>query len=1768
MLSVEALVRESVADLVGLPPQEVDLTRRFAELGVESLEALRLRRLVATRTGVELPLTCFLGDRPAYDVVAELANTPAGVRQAAVEIPSVTAGEPVPLTPVQAAYWAGRGADFALGGVATFWYHEYDLAPGVDLDALEAAWNRLVAHHPMLRTTIGRDGRQRESASIPPYRIGRTELRDVADADRLREERSHQVRPAHEWPLFDLHAALLPDGRIRLFVGFDVLVLDFASWRLLMRQWGELLADATAQLPTSSAEFLDIVAHREVDPAYRERRARDRSHWLAKLDEFPDGPRLPVVELTGAPRFGRRSHRLTAQEWANLRTRAAEHGVSPTAVLLAAYGLVLSRWGAGGRFGLNATLFDRPEDVPGVEHVVGDFTTTALVGMPGLDPLGWSGFASFAKQVNVELWTAIDHRAFAGVEVLRELAARRGDVLAAGTYPVVFTSGVGIGDGAPPAAWLGTEVFGVSQTPQVLLDHLVWEEDGTLRLVWDAVEAAFPAGFLDGLAEAQCTLLRSLARDPSLWTAVDLGWDPSFARGEPLDVTPFGDCGPLLDAPVRQAATRVPTAPALLSAAGAVTHAELADRARVLGEHLAASGVGVGDLVLVALPKSPAQLVAVLGVHRCGAGYVPVDPSWPATRVEAVCERAGIRHAVVAAGHRPALPDDIQVSEVDDRGAPTVLATGAAQPGTVGPGTVGPGAPDPADLAYVIFTSGSTGVPKGVAIEHRQARTTVDDVTDRFAITGEDRVLALSALSFDLSVYDVFGVLGTGGAVVVPDSARQRDPQHWCELVGTHRVTVWNTAPALLEILVEYAEADPVAAAQLSSLRLAMLSGDWIPVSLPDRLRALVPGVEVMSLGGATEASIWSITFPIGEVDPDWPSIPYGRALRDQSFHVLDDEGRPCPVGEPGELFIGGAGVARGYLGDEAQTAARFAVHPVLGDRLYRTGDLGKWRYDGTIQFLGRTDRQVKVKGHRIELGDVESALDRLPEVRQAVAAAVPGPDDRPRLIAHVALAAPLANADRVLAEALGKRLPDYMVPSRFVWHDALPVTENGKVDHKALPNPFRSAPRQTPSPSALVHPIEAVLREVLGPEADFSAGLIASGATSLDAVRIANAVEDMTGVRPSFRDLAAHSSIDALVRSLSAPAARPAELQPAAPVSPALVSPAPVGPFPVPDAALHLADALTEAARWLRELHGWARQTRPEVPAATPGPFHLTEMQLAYLVGRADTWLGDAVAPHYYTEVDVDDLDVDRLADALRTVVTRHPMLRATVTPETLQQVHGEVPAPRIDVLDLRAHDETSRERTLLRLREERSHRVLDPARCPMLHVAASRLTEHTWRVHFGLDLLFCDAQSAVLLAQELMTAYRDPAGLPAAPAVTFEQWVTSRRPAAERALQYWRSAAAEMADGPALPALPPGPGAVRFTRRRAVLDERAWTALRRHARARGVTPAGLLVTAFGDVLRAGGGGDRFTLVMTAFDRPAEHVGVIGDYTSTLLLDVRAGAGSFADRAQALQQRLWTDLDHSAGVHGNEVLRELATHRGGQVLLPAVFSSGLGSTTADASELLAGFGRTAYAISQTPHVLLDCQVFEQDGTLRINWDCVDAAFPDGYLDRLFTAYLDLATTLVEPAAWETVDPAGLAARALTARAPVPRRPAPARIAQHGDPALEASVAEVLGGLLDVPAQRLDRTRTFFELGATSLLLVKAHRELRATCAPALTVLDLFAHPSIRALAAHLSGRDAVKPSGESAAESAVDPIVLAARHRGRRRAGRVALRPTGGAKP
>jgi amino acid adenylation domain-containing protein len=355
------------------------------------------------------------------------------------------------------------------------------------------------------------------------------------------------------------------------------------------------------------------------------------------------------------------------------------------------------------------------------------------------------------------------------------------------------------------------------------------------------------------------------------------------------------------------------------------------------------------------------------------------------------------------------------------------------------------------DTAYVIYTSGSTGKPKGCVIAHQAALNTVVDINRRFSVASNDKIMAISSLSFDLSVYDVFGGLAVGATLVMPES-QTPDPAIWLSLAIDHEVTIWNSVPALIEMLAEYAEETGKLLPQ--SLRLALLSGDWIPLSVPPSLITFNPNMEIVSLGGATEASIWSIFHIIGRIEPDWTSIPYGRPLANQTMHVLNAWMEDCPPWVTGEICIGGTGVAKGYHNAPEITAASFVTHPVTGEILYRTGDQGRMRPEGWIEFLGRKDNQVKLRGYRIELGEIEDAIGKTGLVSKGVAHIIGETNENRQLIAFVILDTALENKetfDGELLTALGKRLPRYMVPSQIVHLNELPLTANGKVDRKKL---------------------------------------------------------------------------------------------------------------------------------------------------------------------------------------------------------------------------------------------------------------------------------------------------------------------------------------------------------------------------------------------------------------------------------------------------------------------------------------------------------------------------------------------------------------------------------------------------------------------------------------------------------------------------------------------------------------------------------------------
>jgi amino acid adenylation domain-containing protein len=1023
-----------------------------------------------------------------------------------------------PLTDIQQAYWVGRSGAIELGNVACHAYYEIE-ATDIDLPRLGLAFNRLIDRHDMLRAIVLADGRQQALDRVPPYEIKLLDLRGhgarqaevVLDA--IRHRMSHQMLPSDRWPLFEIRASRLDDVRVRLHFSFDILVADVWSLQILFREWAELYRDMDAQLPPIDLRFRDyVLAEAELRDSKLYRASRQ--YWEDRLPVLPPAPDLPLAISPSSvtnPRFLRRSGRLESKSWARIKQRAADAGLTASGALLAAFAEVLTAWCKSPRFTINVTLLNRLPLHPQVNEIVGDFTTLIPL---AVDNSSAGPFEDRAGRIQAQLFEDLGHRFVGGVQIMRDLARARGRTPGA-VMPIVFTSLLSqymTGARADQMLWMGKVVYGITQTPQVWLDHQVLEEDGALIYNWDAVEQLFPDGMLQDMFDAYRSLLDRLGNEECAWHEQirDL-LPPAQARQQAaVNRTEVAAPPVMLQTLFQQQVSQRARQAAVIAANGSLTYEELGCRANNLARKLSEMGARPNTLIAVVMEKGWEQVVALMGILQSGAAYLPIDPGLPEERLRHLLDHGRVRVALTQSrtDKRLRWPSGIERISVDTLKARPLDGMPVEDAQT------------PQDLAYVIYTSGSTGLPKGVMIDHAGAVNTILDVNRRFRVGPGDKVFAISNLWFDLSVYDVFGTLAAGGTIVMPEASGARDPAHWAELIRREKVTVWNSVPALMEMLVAHASGGGECSAE--SLRLVLLSGDWIPVSLPGKVEELTRGARVISLGGATEASIWSILYQVCDRSADLASIPYGRPMANQRFFVLSEEMEPVPTWVQGDLYIAGMGLALGYWNDEARTKESFITHPRTGERLYRTGDLGRYLPDGNIEFLGRKDFQVKLCGYRVELGEVEAALGKHPLVRSSAVVAV-GPRESRRLVAYVA-------ADRGswptvddLSQYLKDKLPSYMVPSCFVILDSLPLTPNGKVDRKALPDQVKAAAPPGHSQEerkSVEERIAACIASILKLDhigADMN--LLELGANSVDMIRIAALLEKGLNFRPKIDD-------------------------------------------------------------------------------------------------------------------------------------------------------------------------------------------------------------------------------------------------------------------------------------------------------------------------------------------------------------------------------------------------------------------------------------------------------------------------------------------------------------------------------------------------------------------------------------------------------------------------------------------------------------------------
>ncbi|MFD3685072.1 amino acid adenylation domain-containing protein [Nocardiopsis sp. NPDC058631] len=1635
--TTEGELRAAIAALVDVPQEEIDPDEDLFELGLDSITLMRL----ATRWRRA-------GLRVGFDELAEAATlrgwqqlltpaaSPRGPRSAAEG-----SGEPFPLAAMQHAYWIGRQAGQPLGGVGAHFYAELD-GSGVDPARLEAAVTALRRRHSMLRVTVLDDGRQRVLDHPPGPALTVRDLGGEAaeQAERalaeLREHYTHRRMDVERGEVFDLALTLLPGGATRLHIDLDMLAADAASMRVLLHDLQRLYADPAADLSEIPLDYRAYLGAAETTRA-RERR-EDRAWWGERLESLSPPPALPTVvdpldPDSAAPRFHpttRLHHWLDPERKQRLLAAARSHGLTPAAALAAAFAETLGAWSDSPKFLLNLPLFHRDLDLEGAEALVGDFSSSILL---DVDLTEERSFTESARHVQTRMRAAAAHGSYSGVEVLRDLSRASDGVPA--LAPVVYTSALGLGEiyDSEVRAAFGDPVWIISQGPQVWLDAQVTELDGGLLLNWDVRHRAFAPGVPEAAFAAYRDLVGALTDDASAWTRpADLPLPASQARvREAVNATDAPTVTDRLHEGFFRAARERPDAPALVPDTGEpVTYAALADRAGRVGALLAEAGVAPGDAVVVSLPRGVEQVAAVLGVLAAGAAYIPIGVDQPAERTGRVLAAADAAAVLTDAANT----DRFTAPPHGRPGPPVVRIEGADR--------LAPAPPDlgqPLDAtAYVIFTSGSTGVPKGVEVSHGAAVNTIAALNDRFAVGPQDRGLALADLDFDMSVYDLFAPLSAGGSVVLIGDEARRDAHHWVAMIREHGVTLLNCVPALLDMVLTAAESRPEGLGD--RLRFVLLGGDWVGLDQPGRLRALVPDARFTALGGMTEAAVHSTVFEVDQVDPSWASIPWGLPLPNMRARVVDQHGRDRPDWVPGELWVSGAGLATAYRGDPERTAEKFVTHQGL--RWYRTGDRARYRSDGVLEFLGRADHQVKLRGHRIELGEVEAAAASCPGVSAAVALIT----GTPRRLALVAAGAAGPTAEAALRATLERNLPSYMVPSQLVLVDALPLTANGKPDRRRAEalaaNAVGRAPEgdraQDHSPRGWA---ETVVAEVWGELLDVKGirrddGFFALGGDSLLATRMIGAL-----------------------RERGAGGARVARL---------FSSPA-------------LADF---AATLTRQAPPTGTALGEGDPANRHQPFPMTDVQRAFWIGRDSRLSLGGVGTYHYSEFDGADIDLDRFERAWTALVARHEMLRAVFDEDGRQRILTETPPVEVALTEVPTAEEAPA--VLDGLREEASHLSIDLTRWPLFELRAVRYPSGgvtRTRLAIGLDYIVLDAASIIALYGELDRLYSDPEAELEPIDVSFRDYVLQSEPdpdLVERARRHWLGRLETLPPAPALP-LVADPSTVehpRFTRRRRPLRAEPWKAITDKARAHGLTPSVVLLTCYAEVLSAWSDQPEVAVNLTLFNRQPVHPHIdliMGDFTSVSLLGFEPRAGEpWTAAAHRLQRVMSEDLDNrEASV--TWLLQELAKRTGAvDAAMPVVFSSSVGVGDRTVKDLSDGFPEKVWGISQTPQVLLDNQVTESHGGIMVTWDAIENLFRPGVLDSMFEAYYSMLTWLAEHD-WAAVAPPVLPGSQANTRRP----------AAH---AVRAAPAGTLHGEVLRRAQdRPDRPAVLGELGKEPL---------------------------------------------------------------------------------
>ncbi|QCI11573.1 amino acid adenylation domain-containing protein [Pseudomonas putida] len=1425
----------------------------FFSQGGNSIQAIQMIAELRDELGIDLSLRT-LYEAPTLEAFTAQVQALARGEQPEPPIARVP-GQPVPLSAAQSRLWflwqlqPNSAAYNVPGGLR--------LRGELDRAALERAFQALVQRHEALRSYFfEEDGvALQQIADTADFSVYHDDLRDVAPDQRgalaqaIVSQEASTPFDLQEGALLRVRLVQVDEQDHLLLVTVHHIVADGWSFAIVLDEFARLYADAGATLPALPINHGDYLAwlHARVTD-----QAPSLAYWQAQLGGEREALVLPLDHARSlTPSAARRlSVNLPAKLCEQVAATAKAQGVSTFMLMLAAYQVLLHRY--TGQTDIRVGVPSATREHRHAQGLVGFFINTQVL-RSEVD--GRAGFDALLASVRSTVLDAHAHQ----VLDYEQVSAALGD--AAG-FEVMFNH-------------LQRDSSALRRLPGLFAEELPWhsreakfdlqlhsEQDtqGRLRVSFDYAEALFEASTIQRLCGHFVTLLEQLCAEPRQPVGDIVMLDErQLAQQQAWGSNPGAEVDWLLPARLAQQAAKRPTQTAVMAGDQALTYADLDRAANALALRLREQGVGPEVRVGLLGERSLATMVALVAIAKAGGVYVPLDPDYPEQRLRFMLQDSGI---VLLLGQQALL---------DRFAGQTGFATLALDGVASGPGvSEGPASNlHPDNLAYVIYTSGSTGQPKGVGVSHAALAERLAWMQREYGIDERDVLLQKASLSFDVSLWECFLPLIAGSRLALAGEGDHRDPRRLVALVREHGVTVLHFVPPLLQLFIEEPEVE-----QCSSLRQLFSGGETLPADVCRRVQQRLPGVALHNRYGPTESAINITHWPCADAEAG-ARVPIGRPLSNAVVQVRDAGWHVAPAGAQGELLLGGNALARGYLGQPGLTAARF-LPAEGGGRLYRSGDLARWRHDGALEYLGRVDEQVKLRGVRIEIEEIRNLLLEQPGVRQAAVVLGEGAGGG-QLLGYLVLEGeepPAALAAR-MRDALLQRLPEAMVPAHFLRLAALPLGPTGKLDRRALPQPDVSLREYRAPRDACERELAAIWAQVLevervGLDDDF----FALGGHSLLATRIVSRARQALGVDLPLRSLFESRRLEAFAAWVArAKAEGQVDQQ---------------GAIALVDRRQRVALSYSQQRMWFL----W--QLDPQSPAYNVGG-------MARLRGA---------------------LHVDSFERALQALIHRHESLRTTFPSEDgkpWQQVSS-----RSDVamqwLDISAQAPAEREASIARLADEQAHAPFDLERGPLLRVCLVKSGESEHHLLLTLHHIVTEGWAMDIFARELGALYEafvDDRESPLAPLpvqyLDYSAWHRGWLEGGEmqRQLDYWRAQLGGEQPLLALPSDRPRPAVqshhgelYRFD-----LDERLAQQVSRFNSERGLTLFMTMTAALSVLLYRYSGQDDLRIGVPLANRiRPESEGLIGAFLNTQVLRIRPHGQMSVDELLAQVRQVAVD--------------------------------------------------------------------------------------------------------------------------------------------------------------------------------------------------------------------------------------------------------------------